>query len=1559
MLRRRVAYLLSMIMVFTTLPVDASRVYAQTDTSWASELGESETIIADTDLPEKESDLPVVNEEATHDLRIYIDGDKFSYSAGLLSENEIITVKISDVLVKRITYNEYMATSSNSISIRELVTQNLSSFTGRQVLDTISVSIDDGESVNSNIDSLYRLDVETVSGGKVYLDGNSDVLSTYDYAEGTHAKKHVIYAIPDSSHVFMGWDDGNTNVSRVVYASPDVSAYTPQFRLSDEVTPVLVATVSNGTSTHKYSSDKVNKIIINIGDTVQFSAKKPSGADSVSLVCDYGIEYFSRTSNSYRAIKETGDDYATFYARAKYGDAVIDSDWMNIYIAGITSTRVNLTDFRDYITEGYTIEFKAKALNESGNMQLVISEGTDYVDSISSENNNEDNTKTFKIKFKKDKPKKGNNFANTKFKILVNDICATIDSDTDTEKSLRVYSNPESRYNSETRTLSYSVPSKVNTGTTSGRDADLFYTQDIVSEVTGIRLNVLSDNKILGTTTIASNKGQNGTIAAANMETMVTNLANTGAFSKTCDVTFRAYPCDKTANCNKNVYSDSNVKVYEVLVKIQSDTGALIKTYSYYGLLGQTIDVSSLGKFKSLTNGVADVASEGKITVSGSEFKNVYEGIFENSSTDKIKKITIDKSSIELCQGETAAVNVSISPDTAAPSSVVWTSSDEEIATIANNPLTVSGNNMIAVITAGSKEGTATLTASAGNVKAALKVKVVMPVKFDRHIMTLVSRVGSTGKIIPTVAGRNYEVDALVWSSSDENVATVDKGIVTAATNLTESATAVITAETPDRKFSDICIVTVNTMPVSMMPVASRPSGELTKGTKILLTAATQGADIYYTTDNTSPSLGSDGKPAGSTMLYDDAITIVADTVIRAISRRDGYKNSNVSSFSYTIKKDWNEIDPAMQKLFGDDISKVPQGIWYVFDGDNTVYTEGKTTAYTTEYTGNKIEINNDVHVFYATHRLWENRDYSISYKNNIDAGMVTLIIKGKGNYSNSVTFKFNISKADMNNAEISSEKIVAVKSGTRIGAIKPVLSFDGKKLELNKDYVLTYANTGRPDSNVLPSSTVGPGEEYRITISAKDTGNFTGTKSETIKVKAVDSKDRSMVLIKNVKVTIPKQQWNSKGISAIELFDNSSSDNAVAKVTNGKHELKYDTDFSVDDVKFDQAGKHQLALHGQGKYAGDKIVTVEVTGISSGKVKVACMSTSVEYTGSSMSIDDLYMKDATGYASQGKTNKPVSESNYDIVMTNSGSVGKFDVMLKLKGEYSGTITKTVTVKPYDIEKDNRKKITISCNSVSYSKAGSIPEVIVRFGDEVLTEGTDYTLSYKNNAKAAEYNAQKAPTVVVKGIGNFKGKREAFYTINKAGVSNIKLSVPDKAYKAKASKGYFKSLPKIMDGEKTLSIGNGKDIEKISKNAYKYYYAETGEEIPDNAVVSLNTLIEVRVKIACSTSSSYIAGTYEISGYYRLIEKNKDISKAIVRIKNPENLSFAGGSEIIPLKSEDLSVELNKNNLDTSEYEIVSVKNNRFLGTAIIELRGKGQYGGIKIFKFKIRARNI
>ncbi len=1569
MIRRKIAYLLSMIMLFSAFPVNTSQVYAQADINQISEVSASEIMMADLDLSDEETDPSDSNETAPSILNVNVEGDILSYSLNSVSTNIAVTVKVSDVVVLK-----DRTISGNRVSIRELVMNNLDMFTGKQVLDTVSVSIDNGESLNRSITPLYRLDVATVSGGKVTLDGSSDVLSLYDYVDGTDAREHTIEARSVGDYIFMGWNDGDKNSNRRVKASSNVTTYIAQFSLYSEVEPVLVATVGN----RVYRSNKTNEIYMKAGETVKFSASKPAGADKIVLGYDGDLsQYFSRTAaNTYVAKKQTMEDYVSFYATAYYGTTRIDSEWIDIYIEGAipTATRVNLSDFRDYITEGYTLEFKAKASNDSVNLasqntKLVISEGSDYVDSVEKTENASDMYVTFKIKFKAEKLDKGTDSKDIKFKIMVGGTSGTpctIDSDTETEKKVTVYSDPVNSYNVGDRTMSYKVPAKVNTGIESGKDSNLSYTQDNVSEVKGIRLNVLLGDNILGTTSIASNRGLQGTINTNEMEMIITNLSKKNFFKNTCTATFRAYPSDGSGNCNKKVYHDTYAKVYEVVVKIKNDKGFLIDTHSFYGLQGQTIDVSSLGKFKTLTNGITDVAADRKIVVNESESKNVYEGIIADGSTETITKITLDKSSIELNQGETETVKITVSPSTATPGTIGWTSSDDEIATIANNPSSMTGNSMTATITAGSKEGTATLTASSGNVKTTLKVKVIMPVKFDRHTMTLVSRAGSMGKITPMVAG-SYSVDTLVWSSSDQKVATVDKGIVTAATNLTESATAVITAETPDKKYRDTCVVTVNTMPVASMPVASRYSGELTKGTKILLTTATQGADIYYTTDNTSPSFGSDVQPAGPTKLYGDAITIAADTVIRAISVRDGYKNSDESIFSYTIKKDWNEIDPAMQKLFGDDIARVPQGIWYVFDGDSTVYTEGKTTAYVAEYTGNKIEINNDVHVFYGTNRLWENRDYSILYKNNTKVGAATLIISGKGNYRNSVTFKFNISKADIDKAEISSEKTVAVKSGTKINTIKPVLIFNGRKLELNKDYVLAYDNPSLSGNKaaISASSTVKSGVGYRITINASKSGNFRGTKNETIEVKAVNPSDRSVVMMNNVKVTVPKRPWNGKGVSAIDLFDNSLSKNAVAVVKNGKYVLKYGSDFTVDDEVYTDAGKYQLNLHGKGKYIGDKIVTIQVVGTPSGKVKVACMSTTVEYAGRTISINDLYRRDKTGYNKitlytlQGKGYKPLQENNYDIEMTNSGAIGKFNMIFNLKGAYSGVIKKTVTVKPYDISKDNRKKITVSCNSASFCKAGSIPYVIVRFGNEVLTEGIDYTLSYKNNMKAAAYNAKKAPTVVVKGIGNFRGSRKVFYTINKADVSNIVLSVADKEYKAKASKGYFKASPKLLDDGKALSIGRGKDIEKLERNAYKYYYAETGEEIPEKAVVPLNTMIEVRVKITCSASSSYKAGTYDIRGFYRLIGKNKDISKATVKVKNPEKLSFTRGDEIIPLKSENLIVKLNKKTLDPSDYEIVSIKNNRFRGTATVILRGKGQYGGTRNFKFKINARNI
>ena len=771
-------------------------------------------------------------------------------------------------------------------------------------------------------------------------------------------------------------------------------------------------------------------------------------------------------------------------------------------------------------------------------------------------------------------------------------------------------------------------------------------------------------------------------------------------------------------------------------------------------------------------------------------------------------------------------------------------------------------------------------------------------------------------------------------------------------------------------------------MPVAAAPTASRPSGAVEKGTRIMLNCATPGAEIYYTLDGSLPALSGNGEPATkATKKYEDAFVIDSDrnTVIKAMSAIDGYESSDVVTFEYWIAKDWKDIDKEKQKkLFGNDFSKVPQGMWYCFEGVDVCYTKAGNTGYARKYTGDKLTFNNDIRVYYGTSMLWENRDYTVSYKYNTNAATVSsskapsVIVKGKGNYTSSAVFKFTINRRELSddNIRITSEKGVAVNVGSKLGAVKPVIAYGDRKLAYGKDYTLDYfkyvSGNYTPAS---PNDKCEAGAEYRIWMVAKEGGNYTGDSYEHVRVYPIDPKNTKLIRMKNVRVTLPKQKYTGEPLSINELFDNSGSRTAKATVKNGRDTLIYNKDFTVDDVSFTDAGKYRVSLHGKGNAVGDRIVTLEIVGTPASKVKIGGLKTSCEYVMGSLPLDALYKEDRTGYKKvtlytvvNGK-NKVLSENkDYTVEMGNTGATGKFKLIFSLKGEYSGTIKKTITVKPFNMSKNSWDMISVVCSPATFCKAGAVPEVKVMFDKITLEEGVDYRLSYKNNTKTLSANQKNSPTVVVRGIGNFTGTFKKTFTVNKADASNIVMFVPDKEYKANASKGYYKSTPKLMDGGKAVSNGKGKDVEKLTKDSYKYYYAATGREISANDIVSCNTVIEVRVKVICSPSSPYKCrkdNTQELRGYYRLIDKNMNIAKASVSLKNPESMIYSKGEPVIPLKASDLKVVLNKAPVPSSGYEIVSITNNRFLGTATVELRGKGSYGGTKKFTFKVRAKKI
>ena len=79
----------------------------------------------------------------------------------------------------------------------------------------------------------------------------------------------------------------------------------------------------------------------------------------------------------------------------------------------------------------------------------------------------------------------------------------------------------------------------------------------------------------------------------------------------------------------------------------------------------------------------------------------------------------------------------------------------------------------------------------------------------------------------------------------------------------------------------------------------------------------------------------------------------------------------------------------------------------------------------------------------------------------------------------------------------------------------------------------------------------------------------------------------------------------------------------------------------------------------------------------------------------------------------------------------------------------------------------------------TYTGAAIRPKVRVYNYDRRLKEGQDYSVSYKNNIKAADAFDRKAPVVLVKGKGNYSGTVTAAFSIEKARLTRDDLIASD------------------------------------------------------------------------------------------------------------------------------------------------------------------------------------
>ena len=155
--------------------------------------------------------------------------------------------------------------------------------------------------------------------------------------------------------------------------------------------------------------------------------------------------------------------------------------------------------------------------------------------------------------------------------------------------------------------------------------------------------------------------------------------------------------------------------------------------------------------------------------------------------------VTLSETALSLHPTEKATLTAAVAPENTTDT-LVWTSSNDAVATVKDG-----------VVTAKS-EGTATITAACGSVKAECVVTVLPPipatgVTLDKTALTLYE--GDAAKLTATVEPENTTDKTIVWTSSDKTIATVKDGAVTAV----KAGTATITAACGEAKAT--CAVTV------------------------------------------------------------------------------------------------------------------------------------------------------------------------------------------------------------------------------------------------------------------------------------------------------------------------------------------------------------------------------------------------------------------------------------------------------------------------------------------------------------------------------------------------------------------------------------------------------------------------------------------------------------------------------------------------------------------------------------------------------------------------------
>ena len=500
--------------------------------------------------------------------------------------------------------------------------------------------------------------------------------------------------------------------------------------------------------------------------------------------------------------------------------------------------------------------------------------------------------------------------------------------------------------------------------------------------------------------------------------------------------------------------------------------------------------------------------------------------------------------------------------------------------------------------------------------------------------------------------------------------------------------------------------------------------------------------------------------------------------------------------------------------------------------------------------------------VKYRNKTLKNGKDYTVSYQNNINAGTAYVIIKGTGSYSGTVKRSFTIKPAIIYK-QCTFYKIASqYYTGSQIKPV-PKIKNGTTTLKNGTDFTLTYQN------NVNKGTA-------KVYIKGK--GNYSGSCSLTFSITARP--------VSTLKITVPSATYNGK------------AQKPAVTVKYNNYKFKNGTDYTLSYKNNTKIGTATVTVKGKGKLSGTKSVTFKINAKPI-KNAVITYNNSLTYNGSTLSpaVTVKY-----GNATLKKN------TDYTVAYSNNVNAGTGTITITGKGIYGGSVKKTFTI----------KKLGISATAVSgtgnkvYTGSAIKPVPAVKAGGRTLKNGTDFTVSYKNNTEPG------TATLIVNGKGNYSGSVSKTFKITARAINDVEVTVPDTVF--------------------------------------------TGEQVRPDVVVSYGSYqfisdsdytLSFKDNVNIGTASVVVTGKNHLSGSRTVtfpIEK-ADISSTEIAVKNA---TFTGSA----IKS-DVDVRLGNVTLKEGTHYTLSYKNNVNAGTAQVTISGKGSLEGAVTMSFTIAKADI